>query len=234
MERRHTFYWWTISLIWATVAPTRNPKLLCILSQQVAHGAQTTFAEMLNVEAISGACHISRIQYVEMLTLVRKTKLCKISIMASESDNLSTPKPKSRWFEAISFISFLLIGSSAYALEQLQSFPRALTGTWMYETGDERLDRCKTRTILANEKAISLVRECVDEGRSITRYRVTDVLVDRAFFSGKVKRYHVLTDGPNVVFDLLNNSGRSSIFLQFWVTDDYGPTRELGVFNLGM
>ena len=120
----------------------------------------------------------------------------------------------------------------AYSLEKLKSFPGALIGAWIYETGNEKLDGCKTSRILVNNSVITLVQECIYEGRSVSRYRVKDVLVDRTFFSNKIQEYHVLTDGPNVVFDSLKDYGRSTIYLQFWVTDDYGPTRKLGVFNL--
>jgi hypothetical protein len=139
-----------------------------------------------------------------------------------------------KWLKAIIPIFLLLISTSAYSLEKLEPFPTALIGTWIYETGDEKLDGCNTPRIMVNRSTITLVQECVDEGRSISRYRVRDVLVDRAFFSDEIQEYHVLTDGPNVVFDLLKDFRRSSIYLQFWVSDDYGPTRQLGVFNLQM
>lgn len=128
----------------------------------------------------------------------------------------------------------LLISTSAYSLEKPKAFPQELVGVWVYETGDGKLDGCNTPRVMVNKIAISIVQECIDEGRSVSRYRVKDVLVDRAFFSGKIQEYHLLTDGPSVVFDLLGEYSRSSIYLQFWVTDDYGPTRQLGVFNLKM
>lgn len=126
----------------------------------------------------------------------------------------------------------LFTSTSAYSLEKLQPFPAALTGVWIYETGDEKLDGCKTPSVAVNKSVITIVQECIDEGQSVIKYRVREVLIDRAFFSDKIKEYHVLTDGPNVVFDLLSDNRNSSIYLQFWVTDDYGPTRQLGIFNL--
>ncbi len=140
----------------------------------------------------------------------------------------------STWLKVLVLGVFLLTSSFAYSLDKLQTFPRILIGTWTYETGDEKLDGCNTPRIMVNKTIITLVQECVDEGRSVSRYKVKDVLVDREFFSEEIQEYHILTDGPNVVFDFLNDYGRSSIYLQFWITDDYGPTRQLGVFNLRM
>jgi hypothetical protein len=138
------------------------------------------------------------------------------------------------WLTLLGASISLLISTYAYSLEKLSSFPQALVGAWIYETGDEKLDGCNTPRIMVSRTTITVVQQCIDEGNSVSRYRVKNVLVDRAFFSDEIKEYHVLTDGPNVVFDLLDDYGRSSIYLQFWVTDDYGPTRQLGVFNLRM
>jgi len=139
---------------------------------------------------------------------------------------------KTKWNSIAAFSILLLLSTCAYSLEKLQAFPTALIGVWIYETGDEQLDGCKTARIAINKTTVNVVQECIDKGRSTSKYRIKDVLVDRAFFSNKIYEYHVLTDGPNVVFDLLSVDKRSSIYLQFWVTNDYGPTRKLGVFNL--
>lgn len=138
------------------------------------------------------------------------------------------------WLKVLVAITSILISTSAYSLEKLGSFPQALVGTWIYETGDEKLDGCNTSRIVVSRTTITVVQQCIDEGRSISRYKVKEVLVDRFFFSDEIKEYYVLTDGPNVVFDLLDDHGRSSVYLQFWITNDYGPTRKLGVFNLRM
>ena len=136
------------------------------------------------------------------------------------------------WKMIIVIFSLLLTSISAYSLEELNAFPRTLNGVWVYESGNENIDGCNALRISVNKSVITVVENCLDHGRSVNKYRIKEVLVDRAFFSKKIDEYHVLTDGPNVVFDILSNSRTSSVYLQFWVTDDYGPTKQLGVFNL--
>jgi hypothetical protein len=127
----------------------------------------------------------------------------------------------------------ILISTLVYSLEELDSFPQALIGTWVYETGDQKIDGCNTLRVVVSRTTITVVDQCIDEGRSVSRSRVKGVAVDRAFFSDKIEEYHILTDGNYFVFDLLD-VGRSNIYLKFSITNDYTPTRQLGLFNLRM
>ena len=132
------------------------------------------------------------------------------------------------------FVGLLFILSyDPESIKKLTTFPNAIRGTWVYETGDENIDGCTTSRIIINRSTVKLVEECINEGRSIRQHRIKEVLAVRSFYSNEIKEYIVLTDyGPSVVFDLSDRRDRASVYLQFWITNDYGRAIQLGVFNL--
>lgn len=131
-------------------------------------------------------------------------------------------------FPLCAALTLMSCSDSGNSYKRLGEPPKYLMGEWKNISTQEF--GCITKSISVSASRVKIQRSCEESEDELgaQTLKITGVLV-KVGDDRRLSEHRIETEVAQVVFSP-SKDGVSEVYLQLWITDDYGPIKELGKF----